>query len=555
MTSCPNVACHSKEETMAEVVNLDALIPREDFLASEGPDAGATGKAEATSTDLSKGEVFFLTLRKPDFQRETAAWTPEAVCDFIKAFIEGDLIPSVICWQSPARLSFVIDGAHRLSAVMAWLQDDYGDREESVKFYNNVIPDEQRKIAQKTRDLVRLNVGTFKDFRAEMQNPGSNPALTNRVRALAHSKIPLLWIKGADSSKAERAFLTINRSAVQIDPTELKILNSRFKPNAIAARAIVRNATGNKYWKEFSPEGQQAVETLGKEVYKALYSPLLVQPIRTTDLPIAGLGYGSQTLPLIFDFVNIANGLPVIDATKSKKIQPIVQTRPDETETIKVLRGAERMARRMTGTHPSSLGLFPAVYFYSASGRHQPTAVLAMASLLKSLDESDRFVEFTRVRDKFEDFLLEHKGFVNQLTTQYGSMAKGFRQMREYFSYVLEAFIEGKNSESLLQDLGLHDRYHRLVKEKSHGTTKAKPFSQDLKQWKFLQEALEKSFKCHICGARIDTKAMHLDHVVERSAGGLGTSDNAAWAHPYCNSTYKQTTSPSANSDWLDGKA
>ncbi|MDC8013877.1 DUF262 domain-containing protein [Tahibacter soli] len=130
---------------MADTVNLDALIPREDFLAVEGVDwAGSAGKADASRTDLTKGESFCATLRKPDFQRETAAWTPEAVRDFIAGFVDGDLIPAAICWQSPARLTFVIDGAHRLSAVMAWLCDDYGDGEESIKFYNNVIPDAQK---------------------------------------------------------------------------------------------------------------------------------------------------------------------------------------------------------------------------------------------------------------------------------------------------------------------------------------------------------------------------------------------------------------------------
>src|SRR4051794_2399634 len=98
---------------MAQVTNLDAHIPREDFLATEGPDAGQAGKPAASATDLTIGESFFSTLRKPDFQRETAAWSPEAVRDCILAFLDGDLIPSVICWQSPTRITFVIDGAHR----------------------------------------------------------------------------------------------------------------------------------------------------------------------------------------------------------------------------------------------------------------------------------------------------------------------------------------------------------------------------------------------------------------------------------------------------------
>jgi hypothetical protein len=66
---------------LAEVVNLDALIPREDFIAppdNTSSSAGELGKPSASATDLTARESFFETLRKPDFQRETAAWTPGA---------------------------------------------------------------------------------------------------------------------------------------------------------------------------------------------------------------------------------------------------------------------------------------------------------------------------------------------------------------------------------------------------------------------------------------------------------------------------------------------
>ncbi|MBL8299518.1 MAG: DUF262 domain-containing protein [Rhodanobacteraceae bacterium] len=533
-----NASAETKDPYMPEPVNLDALIPREDFLASEGPNAGAQGKAEVSRTDLLPGESFSLTLRKPDFQRETAAWTPESIRDFVQAFIEGDLIPSVICWQSPARLSFVIDGAHRLSAVIAWLRDDYGDGDDSIKFYNNNIPEQQRRIAQQTRQLIDKSVGSYKELRAETNNPGSNPKLTEKARALAHSKIPLLWIKGEDSTKAEKAFLTINRAAVQIDPTELKILNSRNQPNAVAARAIVRNATGYKYWEHFSEDGKKEVENLGRGINKALYSPPLNPPIRTADLPIAGHGYGSQTLPLIFDFVNIASDLPVSDKSKGKA-KIIEKARPDESKTLAVMRSTDRLARRLSGTHASSLGLHPAVYFYAANGRHQPTAVLAVAALIQKISRTNSLNEFTRVRAKFEDFLLEHKMFVNQLTTAYGSMAKGYRQISDYMEYVLNLFISGLESDQILLNLRDHDRYQRLVKEKPVRSSKAKEFSQDLKQFVFLKQTLESSFVCSICDARVDNKAMTLDHVKEKRDGGIAIAENAKWVHPYCNSTYK----------------
>lgn len=524
---------------MAEVVNLDALIPREDFLATEGPQGGESGKPSASLTDLRKGENFSLTLRKPDFQRETAAWSPEAVCDFIKAFIDGDLIPSVICWQSEARLSFVIDGAHRISAILAWLLDDYGDGEESILFYNNKIPEQQRKIARKTKSLVDTTIGPYKDFQAEAKNPNSNPSLTARVRSLAHSQIPLLWIKGGDSKKAEKAFLMINQSSVQIDPTELKILNARFQPNAIASRAIVRNATGHKYWKDFQREAQAEIEKIAGLIYSALYNPPLVSPIRSLELPVAGHGYGSQTLPLIFDFVNIANGLPVVDASKIKKkdLKIVDQPPADESKTLATMKCAEKLTRRITGTHPSSLGLHPAVYFYSANGRHQPTAVLAMAALIKELEETDRFIQFTEIRAQFEKFLIDHKGFINQLTGQYGSMAKGYRQMKDYFLFVINNWQNGKTEDEILQDL--KQSHRRLIDEKPILTSKSKNFSQDAKQWKFLSESMSRALECYLCHGRIDNKAMQFDHVVDKKAGGLAVVENAQFSHPYCNSTYK----------------
>lgn len=533
---------------MADVVNLDALIEREDFLAVDGADAGQEGKNEISRTDLLQGESFYSTLRKPDFQRETAAWSPEAVCQFIEAFIDGDLIPSVICWQSPSRLSFIIDGAHRLSALIAWLSDDYGAGTKSIKFYNNIITDEQRRVAQETKDLINRRVGAYADYVAESQNPGSNPKLTIRARALAHSKIPLLWIRKQDSKKAEHAFLTINRSGVQIDATELRILHNRFTPSAVAARVVVRNATGFQYWKGFTPEGRSEFESAGKALYQALYSPPLQAPIRTIELPIAGHGYGSQTLPLVYDIVNIANGLKVVDASGTrvkvpkKKAQDDAATEPqkvDEDQSLDVIRQTQQLARMLTGTHPSSLGLHPAIYFYALDGKHQPTAVMAVAAMVKEFEAADRLLDFCAVRASFEAFLKEHKMFINQLTTFHGSMAKGYRQVKDYLVFVFDCFLAGDSADSVTDKLRKHDKYQRLVKSKPVLSARAKSFSQELKTWAFLKDALAQSSECYLCHAAMDNKSMQLDHKKDKKDGGVASGDNAAWTHPYCNSTYK----------------
>jgi Protein of unknown function DUF262 len=121
-------------------------------------------------------KVGYLTLRKPDFQRETAAWSPEAVCSFLESFVSGDLIPAVICWQSASRLNFVIDGAHRISVVIAWLLDDYGAGDESKTFYANNIPPEQREIDQTIAHRYMVEA-RFHERRLALAGPAGDDAV------------------------------------------------------------------------------------------------------------------------------------------------------------------------------------------------------------------------------------------------------------------------------------------------------------------------------------------------------------------------------------------
>jgi hypothetical protein len=142
-------------------VNLDALIPQED-MEVEGDTSLPTGQIGMTMkiSELELSGVPYNILRKPDFQRETASWTPEKVAEFIQSFVEGDLIPSIILWRNPRSGNFfVIDGAHRLSALIAWVHDDYGDKDKSIRFFENLIPKEQQTAADETRTLVHKLVG------------------------------------------------------------------------------------------------------------------------------------------------------------------------------------------------------------------------------------------------------------------------------------------------------------------------------------------------------------------------------------------------------------
>ena len=123
-------------------VNLDAIIPREDFEVEENVTPGKK-KETLSIEDIKSDSFFFSNVRKPDFQRETNEWDSKKIADFIESFLDGDLIPAIILWRSTGGYLFVIDGSHRLSSLAAWINDDYGDGTISKQFYDGIIPEEQ----------------------------------------------------------------------------------------------------------------------------------------------------------------------------------------------------------------------------------------------------------------------------------------------------------------------------------------------------------------------------------------------------------------------------
>ena len=132
-------------------VNLDALIPREDFEVTDVEESDRGGKTTTIQIrDLEKSSFFFNVIRKPDFQRETNEWEPKRVYSLIESFVDGDLIPAIILWRNAGSYTFVLDGSHRLSALASWVNDDYGDKEISKKFYDGIIPEDQIRIADET---------------------------------------------------------------------------------------------------------------------------------------------------------------------------------------------------------------------------------------------------------------------------------------------------------------------------------------------------------------------------------------------------------------------
>lgn len=515
---------------MAQTVNLDALIRREDFEVQS--DASQTQHVQTISIrDLESTAFFFATLRKPDFQRETSDWEASKICDFIGSFLEGDLIPAIILWNSGSA-NFVVDGSHRLSALIAWVNDDYGDKKLSRDFFEERIPEEQLESAEQTRRQVRKALGTYEEHKFAVTDPAKvNPDVVARARRLATLALQLQWVQG-NASKAEASFFKINQQAAPIDPTELKLLKSRKLPNAMAARAIIRSGTGHKYWSKFPAQAQAEVEGVAKAINGSLFVPKLTTPIKTLDLPVAGRGYSAQTLPLIFELVNLANEAP---AQRERATEPDA----DGQRTVRHLKNTQKIVDRITGPHPGSLGLHPAVYFYSASGRYQPTAFLAVVGLIRDLEARDAYASFAAHRREFEEFLIGHKTFVNQVTVKFGSGVKGFARLKGLYLRILELLEKKQTEDEIHSALAKSEEFSFLQPAEREPAKKRANFDQETKSAAFLREALANPLRCKICGGLIHMKSISIDHIDRKEDGGRGDVSNAQMTHPYCNTTLK----------------
>src|SRR5271166_2433846 len=71
------------------------------------------------------------------------------------------MVPAVILWRSPTNHFFVIDGAHRLSSLIAWVNNDYGIGVISHEFFGSDADPARKLAAQKTKQMVESAVGNY----------------------------------------------------------------------------------------------------------------------------------------------------------------------------------------------------------------------------------------------------------------------------------------------------------------------------------------------------------------------------------------------------------
>jgi len=523
-------------------VNLDALIPRADFAIGDGVVLGDSGDDKLSIAHFGSVSFFTGALRKPDFQRETLHWQPQKIVDLVAAFLDRRLIPAVILWRA-GNFNFVVDGAHRISALLAWIWDDYGDGDRSKRLFGAVLPPEQVSFANITRELVKAKIGKYELYKAGLDYPGAVDDVTKeRISKLSVAHMVAQWVPAATKEAAEESFFKINDAATPLDPTEKRILRSRDSASAIAARAIAHGGSGYAYWSRFSENNVEKVVSQSSKIYSMLYKPPLESAtIDTLDVPVAGRGY--SVLPFIFDLINKLNNVRTSDSTRKGQSVALLPVDKSGDDTIKYLNVVHQSVSRITGKEPTSLGLHPVVYFYTAGGSFTPWSFLAWTQIVNNLFQNNTVNEFCAVRHQLEEFLVADKWAMSEIVHKNGSGHRSVPWLERYWTFILGKFFDGKTKEKIAEDIQNSKEFGFLSLKtpvlRLPGENNDASFSRSTKTAAIWKSALPGAPKCIICEGLWHRNSIHFDHSLDKSLGGSGNPVNAGVTHPYCDSTYK----------------
>jgi hypothetical protein len=186
----------------------------------------------------------------------------------------------------------------------------------------------------------------------------------------------------------------------------------------------------------------------------------------------------------------------------------------------------------------SSLGLHPAVYFYSEKGRYQPTAFLAWIEVIKELEKTKGFDRFIDARKAFEHYIINRKNLTNQITTKYGSALKGYLHLKSLYLDIISLISDQITTLEEI-DNAISKKYTYLKINDFGELPTTTTFSSNSKSEVFLRDAVQNAPKCKICQGLVHLKSITIDHIQRKADGGLGSPENGQLSHPYCNSTYK----------------
>jgi len=480
-------------------------------------------------------------------------------------------------WTSPeSDLDYVLDGGHRISVVLAWLRDDWGD-----KVLPPYVDEEQekaiRKAAARVKQLVREKIGTIDDFRqAEKEfdrivNEGQAPKkvlpLRTFERAHFYRKLqrgninfPILWVTG-DYEKAAQSFLKINKTGRNLSDWETKLLENRDSSFARVVMSIANIDSARHYWPSDVPETSNKAELAGKiteivdgidKLHGILFQPSYESPAKSRRLQQPLLIAPSVEMKPFY----LAELLTVMEGGKGQEAETEKLMKNDKAESPeKIIVNGWRLVdealttfEHLVGPSPKSLALVSLLYFYNDGGRHVRSLLYGLIYwLFSGGNEGDILTRkrvFTAHRAAFEQILLSDKeNIIRRIGRNIGSGPEVTYPTARFYQGLLELLVRHndnirseqfeKDYKELVDKLKIPDKSGG-VSQTSEG--KSRIFTEKQKSTVVLRSLLTTATRCGICEGILDPRGgLQHDHMLKWSEGGQTIVENDRLTHPFCN--------------------
>jgi hypothetical protein len=570
-------------------VYLDHLIPRDNLLyvrSDKAPrDIPDEDKKSLRIRDLMPGEESRAdVLRKPDFQRATWAWTPEDCVLLLDSVINLQVVPSIIMWLSPDNHQYILDGGHRVSVVLAWMQDNWGQRLAEEEYGDEKVAKDSREAAREVQRLMATyKIASFRDYQAAYSEykkvQGQNLDPEQEMDALRYSYAEIYrgivggnmsfnvqWVKG-DYKTAEQSFLKINKSGRRLTEWETILVENRSSSFARTVMSISDISRANHSWPTKIP-GEPINQTISQQaakiletvqfLHETLFTPPYRTPIKTLQQPLLATPYTNPEkkpyyLAELLTIVAGLKGLPddtrqLLSRDKDSSVELIVGN------GLQLIVDTAEVLSHISGLSPRSLELIPALYFYNSNGTYVRSLLYGMLYWLAKGSAEEILVRkrlFAVHRLAFEQTLLKHKeDIIRRISRRIGSGREVTKQTSRYFDGLLllliryNDIIDGeeflRDHRNLIDTLKLDEKSSNIVigteDTENEAGINSQLFSRSQKSKTTLRTYFSNCPKCGICGGMFDPAgSVQHDHILERFRGGRTITDNQRLVHPFCN--------------------
>lgn len=557
-------------------VHLDYLIPKQsmryvDNLKKEiSDDFNSRQKSNPIQYRDLQSNDWFKSLRKPDFQRETNAWTPKQCVEFLDSVINGRIIPSVILWYSEENgCNYVLDGAHRLSVIRAWMLDDWGDQN-SAYYERKEHKDAIRSAAEQTRILVNSKIGSYKSYaefhklQMSLSDEGKAPKQEMQPKEYERARfygrimfgnltLSTQWEDG-DYERAEQSFLRINRQGQALDPWEATLIEYRKGSYARVVMAIANaGKTGHLLPVDESlthlKHITEGFPTLCYNIHEKLFVPPYKYPISNLNVPMMISPAYFQKHKYLLELIPLIVNREI--ALEDDKQIDFLKRDIDKTSE-KIIENSHNLATQISDilehivsltNNSKCLAIVPLFYWYNERGQYNRSLLYGFFYwLFSGTDEeiSNRKHVFCAYRDKFEYVLYDFKSDISKyLNIGAGAGLKAVRQSANFFQNLLKGLQENPRFELESQEFEnvVLASLNSSSKSKNQASRSSRNVTSRDKTQVNIREMFKSSTKCHICGGLLNLGygGVQYDHVEDYQYVKKTSVDNLDLSHPFCN--------------------